>query len=130
MPRLDMSVVLESVEFLDAITIKSVYANIGANGESVPATPALVNGRAIVVPGKSNLRRESDGMRVSSYIDVYTRAPLSAGGPISTTQERVADVILWHGNAYVVAAVEDYSAFGPGFFHASCDLEQVTLAAS
>lgn len=129
MPTLDMSAVLTAQEFLDAITIKSVYSLINGNGETVALAPVSTSGRAVVVPGRSNMRRESDGTRVAAYIDVYTRARLSAGGTISDTQERFADVIVWHGNTYVVASVEDFSAFGTGFVHASCDLQQVNLAA-
>lgn len=130
MPSMDFSEVLAAPEFTDTITITSATRTIGTDGVAVLATTTTTDATAVVIPGKASLRRLDDGTRVSAYIDVYTQAALSMGGRIDNANERVADVVTWHGRTYVVAAVEDYSAFASGFVKASCDLVILNPTAS
>jgi hypothetical protein len=121
---MDFSDVLGSREFNDTIGITSETKIIGAGGVSATASTTTTITSAIVVPGKGSLRRLDDGTRVTAFIDVYLRGDaLTSGHRIDDVSERVADVVTWHGAAYVVCATEDYSSFGAGFIHASCDLQ-------
>lgn len=122
MPALDFSDVLASPEFADSFSVVSTTRAIGTDGVAAdtPAAPVPLWGP--VIPGKSSLRRLDDGSRVVAYIDVYAAYPLSAGVKSDDATSRDADVVTWHGRQYTVIAVEDYSAFGAGWVHASCDL--------
>lgn len=122
MPRLNFTRVLRSPRFQDTVSVTANAGLIGTGGLdiSTPGVPVIVF--AIVVPGKSNLRRSSDGERVNAYIDVFTEYRLSAGFKTTDSTHRDADTLLWHGRVYTVMAVEDYTAFGPGFVHAGCDM--------
>lgn len=122
MPDMNFSDVLELPEFIDTITVQTLLKTIGNDGVSVDGSSTTTATTAVVVPGKSSLRRADDGTRVDAYIDVYTQFMLSSGGRVTDAEERAADVVTWHGRDYAVIAVEDYSAFGAGFIHASCDL--------
>jgi hypothetical protein len=121
-PSLSFEDVLDSPEFTDTITVTVNQGVIGTGGEDVvtPNFPETVT--AIVVPGKSNLRRGDDGSRVVAYIEVFTAYPLSAGYKTNDSTYRDADTICWHSRVFTVISVEDYSAFGPGFVKAGCDL--------
>ena len=130
MADMDFSAVLTSREFLDTITITSRTNVIGTNGVSVAGTPTVSTLRAVVIPGRSNLRRLDDGSRLTANIDVYVQgSALTTGHRVDDASERLADVVTWHGRNFVVAAVEDFSAFGPGFTKASCDLIQLNPSA-
>lgn len=122
MPDLDFSDVLASPEFVDSFSVVSTTRVISSGGvaSDTPATPVQTSG--VVIPGKSSLRRLDDGSRVVAYIDIYTAYPLSAGVKTNDVNSRDADVIAWHSRQFTVIAVEDYSAFGAGWVHASCDL--------
>lgn len=123
MADMDFSAVLTSREFTDTISILSQTNTIGTSGVSAPSTTSTNIMTAVVIPGRSNLRRLDDGSRIQANIDVYVRGTaLTTGHRIDDASERVADVVTWHGRNFVVAAVEDFSAFGPGFVKASCDL--------
>jgi hypothetical protein len=125
-PSLSFEDVLDSPEFTDTITVTVNQGVIGTGGEDVvtPNFPETVT--AIVVPGKSNLRRGDDGSRVTAYIEVFTAYPLSAGYKTNDASYRDADVIRWHGRDFTVMSIEDYSAFGPGFVKAGCDLLELS----
>lgn len=123
MPELDFSDVIESREFTDEITVTVNEGVVGPNGEDVITPNYPITTTAIVVPGKSNLRRGDDGARVTAYIEVFTEYPLSAGYKrTGDASYRDADVIRWHGRDFTVISIEDYSAFGAGFIKAGCDL--------
>jgi galactose-6-phosphate isomerase len=114
--------VLASAEFLDWLTVTTSSGVIGADGIEIITSAAPTKIQGIVVPGRSSTKRDADGARVSAYIDVYTRWPLCAGVKASDTTNRPADILTWHGRTFTVMQVEDWSAFGTGWFHASCDL--------
>ena len=122
MADLDFDDVLDSDEFLDEIIVTANHGVVGAGGLDVETPTRPVKLRAIVVPGKSNLRRMSDGSRVTAYIEIYTNYPLSAGYKTTDASFRDADTILWHQRNFACMVIEDYSAFGPGFIKAGCDL--------
>ena len=121
-PSLSFEDVLSSPEFTDVITVTVNQGVIGAGGLDVVTPSAPVTTWAIVVPGKSNLRRADDGSRVTAYIEVFTAYPLSQGYKTDDASYRDADTILWHGRVYSVMVIEDYSAFGAGWIKAGCDL--------
>ncbi len=123
MADLDFSDVLSSPEFLDTISVFGAVDTIGADGRAVLLSSVTTTYSAIVVPGRADLHRLDDGSRVSAFIEIYLNGTLSIGGRrAGDASERPADIVTWHGSQYVVAMVEDYSAFGEGFIKASCDL--------
>jgi hypothetical protein len=77
---------------------------------------------AAVIPTAQTLHRSADGSVLAGSISIFTRTQLTAGGKMNDTSSRQADIVTWHGRAYVVSAVEDYSAFGPGFWRVEADL--------
>ena len=122
MPDMDFGVVLHAREFQDTFTITSVNKQVNDFGEIGVDAEITTKALGVVIPGKGNLRRLDDGSRVTAYIEVYTRVPLTTGIHSGDQAFRDADIVIWHGNKYTVVATEDYSRFGRGFVKASCDL--------
>jgi hypothetical protein len=122
MPSMDFTAVLAAPEFQDKFYVQSISRVVGLDGVEVDKPSLSRQGRGVVIPGKMSLNRMADGSRVTAYIEIYTRQHLTAGHKKDDIQSQDADVIKWHGRLYVVMSVEDYGAFGSGFYKASCDL--------
>ena len=121
MPLLDVSRAFGILN-LDAFTVLSSEMVVGSTGQpaSSPLPPARAYG--VVIPDKTSLKRLDDGTRLESALEIYTRYPLTAGWKTDDVTSKPADVVRWHGRQWVVAMVEDFSAFGAGYLHVACDL--------
>ena len=122
MPTLDVSDVLSSPEFQDNFSVLSTSNVMGVGGVGVETVTGPFAALGVVVPGKSSLRRRDDGARVTAYIDIWTRYPLTNGVKTDDVTSREADVVTWRGRQFTVISIEDWTDFGSGFIHASCDL--------
>ena len=122
MPSMDFTEVLASPEFQDNFYVQSISRVVGLDGVEVDNPSLSRQGKGVVIPGKTSLTRMADGSRVAAYIKIYTRQHLTTGFKQDDIQSHDADIIKWHGRLYVVMSVEDYGAFGSGFYKVSCDL--------
>ena len=129
MPNLDVTEVLSDPDFVDTFTVVSTTRVIGSDGNATSTAGSPRTGYGVVIPGKSSLRRLDDGSRVEAFIDVYTTFSLTQGVKSTDTSSTAADVITWRGRRYTVAQVENWTGFGAGFVHASCDLLDLNPAA-
>ena len=121
MPFLDVSEAF-SIENVDSFVVLSSAMVIGATGQPASTLARPQTAYGVVVPEKTSLKRLDDGTRLESCIDIYTRYPLTPGWKTDDVTSKPADVVQWHGRNWVVAMVEDFSAFGAGYLHAACDL--------
>lgn len=128
MPTLDFTRVLNSPRFKDKFLVTPVKGVIGPDGMEIDTTSRSIWVSGIVVPGKLSTLRTADGSRVNAFIDIYSQRKLTPGykKKDGNTNTREADRVTWHGRIYLVNTVEDYGAFGRGFYKASCDLLTVT----
>ena len=69
--------------------------------------------------------RMADGTRVQSFIDVYTKYRLTQSYKSNDTVSVPSDIVIWHGCQYTVIRMNDWTSYGAGFVHASCDLLQL-----
>ena len=121
MPQLDVSEAFDVLN-LDVFYVYSAAMTVGSTGQPINAVAAPIKAYGVVEPDKTTLKRMDDGTRLEGAIDIYTRYPLTAGIKTDDMTSKPADVVRWHGRLWVVAAVEDFSAFGAGYLHAACDL--------
>lgn len=121
MPQIDVSDAFD-IDTMDHFGVISSTLSV-ATGLSVVTPAAAVGAWGVVIPNKSTIRRMDDGTRLAANIDVYTQYPLTAGFKNDDTISDPADIVVWHGRQWTVAAVEDFSTYGAGFLHASCDLK-------
>jgi hypothetical protein len=128
MPSLDFSRVIGSRFFRDTFYLIKVSRIVGQDGVETDQLSNPVSTRGIVIPGEMSSLRDSEGARVAAFIEVITKTKLSPGFKSTDVASREGDLINWHGNSYRVMAVEDFSAFGRGFYKASCDLKTLSSA--
>jgi hypothetical protein len=129
MALIDITEVLCDQDFLDTITISATQRLVGANGRAADLVlpPAQVS--AVVLPVAQRLILISDGALRDGAISIYTTYAITGGFKTDDAGMRLPDVVSWHGRGYVVASVEDYSAFGNGWFHATANLQQINPTA-
>lgn len=127
MPSLDFQDVLRSPEFRTKLLVTSTFRRIGLGGVNDIYREHTRSVHGVVIPGKMSLTRLPDGSRVAAFIDVYAEALLTMEHKLNDQESQDADVITWRGNTYAVMGIEDYSQFGKGFYHASCDLQTIAL---
>lgn len=102
-------------DFTQAITRIVRTETINSNGESV-VTPASTTIQAVVTsPSMQDLLRFEDATAYKDAIKVTTASPLN---PASVGHQ--PDLIVYHGETYIVAQSNDYQDFG--YTRAICKL--------
>ncbi len=129
MPSIDVSDVLLDPDFTDTITVTTTTRVVGTNGRATDTVASPFSFVAVVIPTSQRLILQSDGALRDGAIEIYTTYALSGGVKTSDTVSRQPDVVTWHGREYVVASVEDFSAFGAGFIHATANLQNINPTA-
>jgi hypothetical protein len=116
MPHLDVSVVLLNPQFAERFTVLRRTETVSAFGKST-ITPQELSAIGVITAGPDDsLTREADYQAMAKSIIVVTRFPLR--GPSPGFQP---DMILWHGDRFVVNLLDDYAGYGPGFVQAQAD---------
>ncbi len=125
MAALSFDDILCDADLIDTITVKPTVRLVADNGRAADLDMAAVPGVvAIVVPAAQKLILQSDGALRDGAIEIFTAYAISGGSSTDDSATRQPDVVTWHGRDYLVQAVEDYSAFGPGWVHATANLQQ------
>ena len=122
MAGLDMTDALSGPEFLDQASYVRTTVAIDATGVGTATVSPPIQFLAGMIPMSQRLDRQSDGSMLRGSISLFTLTQLTAGGKLSEVLAHQADILTWHGRQYVVSAVEDYSAFGPGFWKIDANL--------
>jgi hypothetical protein len=123
MPMLDMSAALCNPFTIDQFNVIRRAETIGDNGRSV-LTPEPIQGvYGVVSPEKvKEIHRRDDGSLPDAVIGIVTKFAL-----LNNSQGLQADVVLWHGNQWLVEEIMDYSSWGEGFIKATCFLQDILL---
>lgn len=129
MPSIDVTDVLEDPDFLDTITVTVTTRTIGANGRATDSAASPVTVSAVVTPAGQRLIQQSDGSLRDGAIEIYTTFAISGGTKTSDTLSRLPDAVQWHGRGYIVQSVDDWSAYGAGWWHATANLQDINPVA-
>ncbi len=116
MPFLDVASVLLDPDLADTFTVLRRTQTISTGG--IASTSPILTLPAIGVVAAAtpdDLIRGDATQLMSKSITVDTIFALQ--GPAPGYQP---DVVVWHGDNYVVTHIDDYSNFGAGFVHALC----------
>lgn len=123
---LDVSDVLASPEFLDTLsfvaTVRGIWEADGKGHDTVSPSQAF---SAVVAPVALKLIQQSDGALKDGAIEIFTQTRLSGGVKIDDANERLPDIVTWHGRQYVVASVEDWTSWGLGYQRVLSNLQQI-----
>lgn len=87
---------------------------------TVPAPVRTDDVPATVNSGASDLQRAADQENMPNKISVHTLFRLQGPAKDGANVQYLPDIIIWRGDSYVIASLDDYSKYGAGFVHADC----------
>ena len=121
MALIDVSELLVDPDFVDQIDTIQRVKGVDSNGRTIMiATPRVITGSVQPASGEA-LQMLPDLVRTSGMLEIWTQSILTVD-----TDSRAADIIVWKGNRYIVAAkVDDYQNYGAGYTHAVLTLQDV-----
>lgn len=118
-------IVLTSPYLADSVSVIRRQETLTTSGRNTLSPVTTNNVPAIVdVTGDNSLDRPFDGERQKKEIDVYTRFALR--GASLDNMNWQPDLVLWHGDQFVVKTTEDWGAYGEGWTKAHCVSEDMT----
>jgi galactose-6-phosphate isomerase len=124
MPQLDVTDILLDPEFAERFTVLRRTEIVTSFGKSVVTSQELSAIGVITAGPDDRLTREADYQAMTKSIVIVTKFPLR--GPAPGFQ---ADIILWHGDKFLISLLDDYSGYGPGFVQANADsIDTVDIA--
>mgnify|MGYP001548635201 CR=1 FL=1 len=119
-PLINVSAAITSPMLADQFAVIRRQQTVGTNGRASFITTNVPNLSGVVYPSsKNDLERFPNFQVTGKTITVITRFALRGESEVAVT-DYAPDIVQWHGDSFVVAALEDWSAFGPGFVFALC----------
>lgn len=111
-PWLDVSDALLEPNFTDNnITVHRRTQIVNNYGETGSSTQIFKKVLAVVTtPGPNSLVRETDQENAGKIVTIISKFRFQ-----TAATGRLPDIVLWHGNSYLVDKCDDYSSYGPGF---------------
>ena len=129
MPMIDVSPCLTDPYLMDTFQVVRRSETVDPYGEAVLTPAPAVNSFGVVYwATPADLRRLPDNQIADKAITCITRYALRSASQVGG-QVYQPDLIVWHGNNFVVVHVEDYSAYGPGFIFAIATMMDITANA-
>lgn len=100
----------------ETVTVIRKTQIVTKQGLAVEVPESIFTIRAsVVAKPPDELQRVPEYQNVNRAIEVSTNTPLIAGTP-----GHDADIVVWHGDQFVVSSLDDYSKNGRGFVTALC----------
>lgn len=120
MPDIDVTDLLVDPDFCETVTLIRRSQTIDNNGvASNVETSSQIT--AVVTAMDGDMVRQPEGEYAKNSIVVHSITRLRG-----VTPGAVPDIIVWHGNNYIVKRSNDWSDFGAGFTSATCTLTDTT----
>lgn len=130
MPLLNPSGVISSPFFSDGFTVIRRGEVVNANGYGASSDQIIPGVRGIVqAEGKNETDRDEDATTNSNSILIITRFPLRGEAENREGEVSRQDRVLYQGDEYLVGAVNDYTAFGPGWVEARATTDTIQTRA-
>jgi len=121
MPLIDVSDVIDDVEFSDTFTVVRRLEQVGNDGVSALQLYKFPNVSGEVYPTSPNaLQQTPDARRTQKSITVVTKFRLRGTAQNEVQQTYQPDLVIWAGEYFQVEAPNDYSRYGAGFIEAVC----------
>jgi galactose-6-phosphate isomerase len=124
-PELDVTEVLDSIEFADSFDVVRRTQTVDSHGIASDSVARICDVTGVVIPNKSaNLMVTPEGEHLFGSILIYSLYRLSPGrqGAID------ADLVVWNGREYIVSSVDRFTSYGRGFTVALCTLHIINPA--
>lgn len=127
MPILDVSELLSDPMFVERITVIRREQVVNSKGRTEIVPTVFENVIASMQPkdtaiGGNAISREADGSYRGANMNVYTKFRLRS---VSKTEagdiQFQPDIIVWNGDHFLVALVNDWTHYGRGWMHAEIE---------
>lgn len=115
MPTLDLSDSLLEPTFLDRFLVKRRAETVNQYGESTTVITQIYAYGTVDAASPNDLDRGADEQHQGKSIAIVTRFRLRG---VSAGYQ--PDLVVWHGDSFVVAKVEDYTGYGAGWVQVEC----------
>ena len=115
MPVLDLSDALLEPTFQDYFTVQRRMETVSNGGLSTVKRSSFAANGVITMASGNELDREPEEQHQGKSIHIVTRARLTGVAPGFQP-----DIIVWHGDNFIVRKVEDYSGYGRGWLQVEC----------
>jgi len=116
MPYLDVDEVLCDPSICDFFSVVRTAQTTDTNGLVLETKTTINNVVGVVTTANPNdLYREEDFENFSRSLNIITQYRLQG-----QRQGFEPDIVIWHGNQFVVATFDPYPQFGNGFYEAIC----------
>ena len=116
MPYLDVDEVLLDPTIADTFSVVRTMQTTGRFGMVVETKTVIPNVWGIVTTANPNdLYREESFEYFSRSLNIVTQYRLQG-----QRQGYEPDIVIWHGNQFVVGTFDPYPQFGNGFYEAIC----------
>ena len=130
-PTMDLSMVLQTPEFMDEFKVIRRIQGTNINGEPYVVSTETYTGRRLSCIGVCVPSGQNDLVRVDAYeaqnksLQVITKFRLQGAAQepavgLTPQVQFLPDLVVWNNATYVVRDVEDWSRIGRGFLNASC----------
>lgn len=117
MPWLDMSDALTEPNFSDTIVVHRTAVTVNDFGESAETVRVISNIIAVVnTPGPNDLVRSPEADSSNKTLTIVTKFRLQTATP-----GYKPDIVLWHGDTFIITKSDDYSTYGRGFIQATAE---------
>jgi hypothetical protein len=119
-PLINVSMALNSPMLADRFAVIRRQQTIGNNGRAAFNATNIPAVSGVVYPSTRNdLERFPNFQVTGKTITVITRFALRSESETHGA-DYAPDIVLWHGDNFLVSALEDWSNFGPGYVMAIC----------
>lgn len=120
MPMINLTAALSSPMLSDGFSVIRRQQVVGNNGRVTPTETTIPGLFGPVYPSTPDeLRMLADLATNEKAITVLTAFALRGESEVSGT-DFMPDIVVWRGDNFKVAKVQDYSSYGPGFVMALC----------
>jgi hypothetical protein len=114
MPQLDLSDAFLEPTFQDQFYVLRRSDTTDVHGKTQISTVTFSANGVVTINGDQDLDRGPDEQHAAKTITVITRFNIRGA-----TKGYQPDIIRWHGDNFLVTAVEDYSTWGLGWYQIS-----------
>jgi hypothetical protein len=122
MPSLDVSITLTNPQTLDTFDVQRRTQIVNSFGESKISVELNARVRGVVYPeGLDSLSRRPEAQTQAKSIVVITRFPLRGESETVDSVNYQPDIILWHGDSFLVVRLEDWGSYARGFVKATAE---------
>lgn len=127
MPMLNVSPALTNPYTLDTFNVIRRAEQVGSNGRASSISVAINGLRGVVTPGADGeFERTEDYTLQNKWLTIKTLFFLQAESVDGTPQAWQPDIVVWHGNNFIVKGILDWSTYAAGFVKAVCELFDFT----